>query len=261
MSSSARPTRSTQDDVAAALVEEYGVGVFAIKGEDNDTYYRHRGCGRPPSPPDDGRRRRRDRRPPLGASRATRRCHRRHRGDDHGRHPPEGARARRQARLPGHCGQRGAHEAPLRQPLRHGSVDDRRDHPRDQRPPRRQALRGRRLWLDGPRRRDARTRHGRARHRHRGRSDARARGDDGRLRGAADGCGRRDRRSLLHRDRRQERHHPRAHGADEGRRNPHPRVTSTSRSRSARSATSPSRRARRARSSTSSRWRTAVAST
>src|SRR6059036_1787450 len=32
---------STQDDVAAALVEEYGVGVYAIKGEDNDTYYRH----------------------------------------------------------------------------------------------------------------------------------------------------------------------------------------------------------------------------
>jgi adenosylhomocysteinase len=32
---------STQDDVAAALVEEYDVAVFAIKGEDNDTYYRH----------------------------------------------------------------------------------------------------------------------------------------------------------------------------------------------------------------------------
>ncbi len=32
---------STQDDVAAALVEEYGVSVFAIKGEDNDTYYAH----------------------------------------------------------------------------------------------------------------------------------------------------------------------------------------------------------------------------
>src|SRR5687767_15949498 len=32
---------STQDDVAAALVEEYGVSVFAIKGEDNDTYYKH----------------------------------------------------------------------------------------------------------------------------------------------------------------------------------------------------------------------------
>src|SRR5215216_5388274 len=32
---------STQDDVAAALVEQFDVGVFAIKGEDNDTYYRH----------------------------------------------------------------------------------------------------------------------------------------------------------------------------------------------------------------------------
>jgi adenosylhomocysteinase len=32
---------STQDDVAAALVEEYGISVFAIKGEDNDTYYHH----------------------------------------------------------------------------------------------------------------------------------------------------------------------------------------------------------------------------
>jgi adenosylhomocysteinase len=32
---------STQDDVAAALVEEYDVSVFAIKGEDNDTYYQH----------------------------------------------------------------------------------------------------------------------------------------------------------------------------------------------------------------------------
>jgi adenosylhomocysteinase len=32
---------STQDDVAAALVEHYDVAVFAIKGEDNDTYYEH----------------------------------------------------------------------------------------------------------------------------------------------------------------------------------------------------------------------------
>ena len=32
---------STQDDVAAALVDEYDVSVFAIKGEDNDTYYAH----------------------------------------------------------------------------------------------------------------------------------------------------------------------------------------------------------------------------
>jgi adenosylhomocysteinase len=32
---------STQDDVSAALVKEYGIPVFAINGEDNDTYYKH----------------------------------------------------------------------------------------------------------------------------------------------------------------------------------------------------------------------------
>lgn len=32
---------STQDDVAAALVYEYGIPTFAIKGEDRDTYYNH----------------------------------------------------------------------------------------------------------------------------------------------------------------------------------------------------------------------------
>lgn len=32
---------STQDDVAAYLVSEHEIPVFAIKGEDNDTYYRH----------------------------------------------------------------------------------------------------------------------------------------------------------------------------------------------------------------------------
>ncbi len=32
---------STQDDVAASLVADYGIPVFAIKGEDNDTYHRH----------------------------------------------------------------------------------------------------------------------------------------------------------------------------------------------------------------------------
>jgi adenosylhomocysteinase len=36
---------STQDEVAAALVKEYGVAVQAIRGEDRDTYYRHiRAC-------------------------------------------------------------------------------------------------------------------------------------------------------------------------------------------------------------------------
>ena len=32
---------STQDDVAAALVSEYGIPTYAIKGENTDTYYQH----------------------------------------------------------------------------------------------------------------------------------------------------------------------------------------------------------------------------
>jgi adenosylhomocysteinase len=32
---------STQDDTAAALVDRYGASVYAINGEDNDTYYSH----------------------------------------------------------------------------------------------------------------------------------------------------------------------------------------------------------------------------
>lgn len=32
---------STQDDVAASLVNDYGISVFAIRGEDRDTYYDH----------------------------------------------------------------------------------------------------------------------------------------------------------------------------------------------------------------------------
>ncbi len=32
---------STQDDVAATLVKDYGIGVFAVKGESNELYYKH----------------------------------------------------------------------------------------------------------------------------------------------------------------------------------------------------------------------------
>jgi adenosylhomocysteinase len=32
---------STQDDVAASLVKDFGVSVFAIRGEDKDTFYKH----------------------------------------------------------------------------------------------------------------------------------------------------------------------------------------------------------------------------
>ena len=48
---------STQDDVAASLVKHYEIPVFALKGEDNDTYYRHLNAlldGRPQLTMDDG---------------------------------------------------------------------------------------------------------------------------------------------------------------------------------------------------------------
>src|SRR5438309_10605633 len=32
---------STQDDVAASLVQDYGIATYAIKGEDEHSYYRH----------------------------------------------------------------------------------------------------------------------------------------------------------------------------------------------------------------------------
>jgi len=32
---------STQDDVAASLVHDFGLAVYSIRGEDNDTYYKH----------------------------------------------------------------------------------------------------------------------------------------------------------------------------------------------------------------------------
>src|SRR6266496_3847800 len=35
---------STQDDVAAAICDQSGIDVYAIKGEDNETYYRHIGA-------------------------------------------------------------------------------------------------------------------------------------------------------------------------------------------------------------------------
>ena len=48
---------STQDDVAASLVAHHGIPVYAIKGEDRDSYYRHIGAAldhRPQVTMDDG---------------------------------------------------------------------------------------------------------------------------------------------------------------------------------------------------------------
>jgi S-adenosylhomocysteine hydrolase len=110
-SSSARRIRFDAGRRRGGARAEYDVSVFAIKGEDNDTYYAHIEARRPQAALHDGRRRRRDRRPPLGAAGAARRDHRRHRGDDDRRDPAQGARGRGQARLPDHRGQRGADEA------------------------------------------------------------------------------------------------------------------------------------------------------
>ena len=179
---------STQDDVAAALVDEYDIAAFAIKGEDNDTYYSHIEAAvdhKPQLTMDDG----------ADVIGVLHRARREQLGDiiagteetTTGVIRLKAMEADGDARLPGHRRQRREDEAPLRQPLRHRPVDDRRHHPRDERPARGQALRRRRLRLGRARRRDARAGHGRARDRHRGRPDARARGADGRLRGAADG--------------------------------------------------------------------------
>jgi len=46
---------STQDDVAAALVDKYGIPVYAIRGESTDVYYQHiRADHRPQLTMDDG---------------------------------------------------------------------------------------------------------------------------------------------------------------------------------------------------------------
>ncbi len=114
---------STQDDVAAALVEEFDVVRLRDQGRgQRHVLPAHRGRGRPQAADHDGRRRRRDRRAPRPSARAARRRDRRHRGDDDRRHPPEGSGAGRRARLPDRRRQRGEHEAPVRQPLRHRPV-------------------------------------------------------------------------------------------------------------------------------------------
>ena len=124
---------STQDDVAAALVDRYGAEVHAINGEDNDSYYRHIDAvvdRRPQITMDDGA-------DVVGVL--------------HGERPDQlsgvlggteetttgvirlqALEARGQARLPDHRRQRRADQAVLRQPLRHRPVDPRRGHPRHQ---------------------------------------------------------------------------------------------------------------------------------
>ena len=173
-------------------------------GEDNDTYYSHIEAAADHHPQltmDDGA-------DVIGVLHAKRpeqleRDPGRHRGDHDRRHPAEGDGGRRHARVPDRGRQRGQHQAPVRQPLRHRPVDPGRHHPGHQRAAGRQHLRRRRLRLERARPGRARPRHGRPRHRRRGRPAAGAAGRDGRLQRLHDGRGRPPWRHLLHRHRRQ----------------------------------------------------------
>ena len=150
----APPTRSRRRTTwRRRLVAEYGISVFAINGEDTRHLLPpHRGGASTTGPQitmDDGA----DvigvlhaSRPELlgeiiGGTEETTTGVIRLRA--HG--------ARRRARLPDRGGQRGRHQAPVRQPLRHRPVDDRRHAARHQRAAGRPHVRGLRLRLVRPR--------------------------------------------------------------------------------------------------------------
>ena len=106
---------STQDDVAAALVNHYEIPTFAIKGEDNVTYYKHLRAAldhKPQMTMDDGAdlvsTLHKERRELLPGD------DRRHRRDHHRRDPPAGDGSRWRAELPGHRRQRCDDQALLR---------------------------------------------------------------------------------------------------------------------------------------------------
>ncbi len=147
---------STQDDVAASLVQDFGLSVFAIREEDNDTYYKHIVAALAHEPHvtmDDGAdlvsamifvalerlddvhpqvRAWAQKLPPaerqrligqiVGSMEETTTGVNRLRDG-----------ARRRAALPGHCRQRRPDQALLRQPLRHRPEHHRRHHPGYQR--------------------------------------------------------------------------------------------------------------------------------
>ncbi len=173
---------STQDDVAAALVRECGIPVFAIKGEDNETYYKHIMAAldhKPQITMDDGAdlvttalTKRKDVLPGIiGGTEET---------------TTGVIRLRAMAkegvlRLSHHRRQRRRYQAPVRQPLWHRPVHHRRHRARHQFPAGGLQVRGGRLRLVRPRTGQPRPRPGRRSHRHRGRSHQGAGSGHGRL--------------------------------------------------------------------------------
>ena len=178
---------STQDDVAAALVDRYGAEVYAINGEDNETYY---------SPHRRRRRRAAPRSPWTTAPTSSASCTASAPSSSSEviggtEETTTGVIRLKALETEGKLGypdrrrQRRRHQALLRQPLRHRPVDARRHHPRHQRADRRPAGGRDRLRLVRQGRRDAGQGPRRPRDRLRGRSAAGARGRHGRLRGDA----------------------------------------------------------------------------
>jgi hypothetical protein len=109
---------STQDDIAAALVAHYEMPVYAIKGEDTETYNQHLNAVL-------------DTRPNITRGNASQPAFGpageragRHGRDHDGRHPPPRDGGGRRATLPGHRRKRRHDQALLRQPLRHGPEHD-----------------------------------------------------------------------------------------------------------------------------------------
>ena len=108
---------------------------------------------------------------------------RRQRGDDHRRAPPLPDAGGGHAAVPGDQRQRLGHQEQVRQHLRLPPLGDRRPQPRHRRHARRQGRGGVRLRRSRQGLRAGAARPGLPRHRHRNRSDLRAAGGDGRLRG------------------------------------------------------------------------------
>ena len=245
---------STQDHAAAAIAQA-GTPVFAVKGESLTEYwdYTHRifewhDGGFPNMILDDGgdatlllhlgmqaetnaggaqSSRQRGRGSPVrrhqeadeGAARlvhqACQGSARRHRGNHHRRAPALSDGQGRPPAVPGDQRQRQRDQVEVRQPLRLPRVAGRRHPPRHRRDDGRQGRDGRRL-------RRRRQRLGRLAAPGRlpragvgSRSDLRAAGGDGRLRGRHHGRGRAARRHLRHRHRQCRRDHHRAHAQDE----------------------------------------------
>ena len=211
---------STQDDVAAALVKKEGMSVYAVRGEDHKTYYRHLRAAldhRPSITMDDG-------------ADLVSMLHQDYANLASGMVASmeetttgvirlRALEADKALKIPHHRGQRRRHQAPFRQPLRHRPVHHRTA---SSAPPtccwRASGVvvagygwcgRGRGFPCPG---------HGRQGGRHRGRPGARPGGLDGRLRRHAHEGSRQGGRPLHHPDRRHARHPQGASAGHEGRR-------------------------------------------